>query len=104
MQDSLSKRYKFKGGAWIGLISATWPWGVLEFDRNQLTICVVGMKEINFARNEIDKLEIKKYFPIIAYGIRIVPKDKIKGTLLYFWYISFSLKKLTNSLKECGWL
>lgn len=100
----LNQSFKFKGGAWIGSVSATWPWGILDFDSNHLAIAIVNVKEISFSRGEIERLEIKKFFPIIAYGIHIVPRDKSKGTLLYFWYISFRFKKLINALKECGWL
>lgn len=100
----LNRSFKFKGGAWIGFASATWPWGVLEFDTDQLTISIVGIKEISFTHAEIERLEVKKYFPIIAHGIHIIPCDKNKGDhILYFWYLSFRFNKLTNALKECGW-
>ena len=100
----LNQSFKFKGGVWIGFASATWPWGILEFDRDQLTIAIADMKKLSFTRNEIERLEVKKYFPIVAYGIHIVPRDKTKGTPLYFWYISFRFNKLISALKDCGWL
>ena len=105
MVDSVNQNYKFRGGVWIGLTSATWPWGVLEVSSNQLAIIDESLKkELRFTHGEIQKIEVKKYFPIIGYGIHIIPREKTKGQLIYFWYISFLFKKLIDTLKQFGWL
>ena len=91
-------------------MSFTWPFGKLEVRPDQLVIGIEGLPfsslkiEHRFSHDEIEKIEIKKYFPIIAYGIHIVAKDRKIGNLLYFWYLSFRFNKLVKALKECGWI
>ena len=61
-----SRVYKFKGGAWIGFTSVTWPFGKLEVSKEYIVIGFEGLPfskskiERRFAREEIDKIEIKK--------------------------------------------
>ncbi len=106
----LNQSFKFKGGAWIGYISATWPFGKLEVSPDQLVIAIEGLPfssskiEHRFTHYEIEKIEIKKYFPIIAYGIHIIAKDKKIGNLLFFWYVSFRFKNLVSALRACSWI
>ncbi len=113
MVDSVNQRYKFRGGVWIGFEASTWPFGALEVSEDELAIIdenltltgnVSSKRERRFTHDEIEKIEVKKYFPIIAYGIQIVPRDKTKGTLLYFWYAGFRFKRLINALKQFGWI
>lgn len=105
----LNQSFKFKGAAWIGHTSATWPFGKLEVSPDQLGIAIDGLPfdsskiERRFTHEDIEKIEVKKYFPIVGYGIRIIPRDKTKGSLIYFWYISFRFKKLTDTLKQFDW-
>ena len=102
--------YKFSGGVWIGYFSYTWPYAKLEISPERLTVKIEGLpfdrakKELSFTHDEIEKVEVKKYFPVIAYGIRIVVRDKRVSRLFYFWYISFKFKKLISALKEFGWI
>lgn len=105
MVEPENKIHKFRGGVWLGFTAATWPWGVLEVSSDQLVVIDESLKkEVSFTHEEIEKIEIKRYFPVIAYGICITPRDKMKRQLLYFWYISFRFKKLINALKQFNWL
>ena len=58
-------------------------------------------KEIEFLQGEIKQIKIKKFFPIIAYGIRIHPKNVDNN--YYFWYVGLHFNKLLNAIRECGW-
>lgn len=90
--------FKFKGGVWLGNTSVTWPFGRLEINPDQLIISIEGLPfnnskiERRFTHNEIEKIEIKKYFPIIGYGIHIVAKDKKLRAFYIFGIVAFILK------------
>jgi len=97
----------------MGFRSSTWPFGALEVSKDQLAIMdenltvtgkVESKIEHRFTHDEIEKIKIVRVFPIIGYGIHIFPRDRTKGQLFYFWYISFRFKKLINALKQFGWL
>lgn len=105
----LNQNFKFKGGVWIGHISVTWPFGKLEIGQNELVISIDDLPftsfkiERRFTPEDIEKIEVKRYLPIIGYGIHIIPRDKTKENPIYFWYLSFRFEKLINVLKELGW-
>jgi hypothetical protein len=100
-----NKDYIFRGGVWIGFIASTWPSGVLEVSQNQLAVIDECLKrERRYSHDEIEKIEIKKYLPIIGYGIKIIPHDKTNESFLYFWYVSFYFENLINTLKKFGWI
>jgi len=68
----LDQSFKFKGGAWIGYMSYTWPFAKLEVAPDYLIIAIEGLpfdrsrRELRFTHDEIEKIEVKKYIPIIA--------------------------------------
>ena len=96
---------KFKGGVWIGALANTWPFGALDIDQNRLILCdKLFKKEIIFPKQEIKRIEIKKYLPIIGYGIRIYSKNPKQNDLYCFWYVGFHFSEFTNKLKGCGYL
>lgn len=100
-----TKQKKFRGGAWIGAWQITWPFITLEVLQDQLILNnELFKKEYRFTHNEIEKIEIKKYIPFIAHGIRITPRDKSKIERYYFWYWTSNFEKLVNVLKQFGWL
>ena len=83
----------------------SWPNGVLEIDQNTLILRdEIFKKEIKLSKDEIEKIEIKKYFPIIGYAIKIYPKDKKHINNLSFAYLSFKFDKLINALKEFNYI
>jgi hypothetical protein len=96
---------KFRGGAWIGQWQITWPFVTLEVFQDQLILNnELFKKEYRFTHNEIEKIEIKKYIPFLAHGIRITPRDKSNAERYYFWYLTSRFDNLVNALKEYGWL
>jgi hypothetical protein len=96
---------KFRGGAWIGSWQITWPFITLEVLQDQLILNnELFKKEYRFTHDEIEKIEVKKYVPFFAHGIRITPHDKSKIERYYFWYWTSSFEKLLNTLREFGWL
>ncbi|OGI73952.1 hypothetical protein A3D42_00700 [Candidatus Nomurabacteria bacterium RIFCSPHIGHO2_02_FULL_41_18] len=101
----IEKKYVFRGGVRIGFLSTTWPSGILEVNENLLTLrSEMTKQELAFSKSDIIKIEIKKVFPIIGYGIRIHHTKTSYSKKIYFWYWSFRFKELTDALKELGWL
>ena len=99
------KSYKFRGGLWIGLLANSWPSGVLEVAQNSLILRdEMFKKEYKFSKEDIVEIKIKKVFPIIGYGIRLIHTNQNYNSEIYFWYWSFRFDQLINALKECGWL
>lgn len=105
MTNFENQNYKFRGGIWIGLWANSWPSGVLEFNSTSLVLrdVMIG-REYRFTKDDIVRIEIKKYFPVIGCGIRICHTSKNFNKKLYFWYHSFGFEKLISSLRVCGWL
>lgn len=101
----IANNYKFRGGALMGYYSNTWPFVVLDVSRDFLVIRDKLLhKEIRLSKSDIDRIEIKKYIPIVGYGIGIYHRNKLYTNLLIFWYVSFNFDKLLSSLKELDWL
>jgi hypothetical protein len=97
--------FKFKGGIRIGLWSNSWPFGVLEFNQDNLILRdEMIKKEYKFSKEEISKIEIKKFFPIIGFGIKIVHVKEIYDKNTYFWYLGFHFQNFISSLKEMSWI
>lgn len=101
----VKKNYKFRGGLWVGWSANSWPNGILEIGLNTLILRdeMLG-KEFIFSKNEISEIKIKKFFPVIGYGIRIYHRNKNYNKKIFFWYWSFRFNKLINALKKLGWL
>jgi len=96
---------KFRGGIRVGLYSNSWPNGTLEVGADKLVLHDATMnKTYEFLKQDVDKVEIKKMFPIIAYGIRICHHKKDYKDKVYFWYVSMHFSKLTKTLKDFGWV
>jgi len=88
----------------IDSLGSTWPFGHLEISNNQLIVRdEMFQKKLELTKGDIIRIEIKKYLPIVGYGIKIYTK-KNYNTIAYFWYWSFRFKELVGALKECGWL
>ncbi len=102
------KAYKFKGGVWMGMMSYTWPFGRLEINEDNLVISIEGLPFYNkkiehcFTHENLEKIEIKKYIPFMAYGISITSNDKKIESPVYFW--SLQLGKLITALREFNWI
>lgn len=95
--------HKFRGGAWIGQWQITWPFITLEVFQDQLILNnELFKKEYRFTHNQIEKIEIKKYIPFFATGIKIHHSIKDYDQRIFFWV--FKLKSLTSVLKEFDWL
>ncbi len=101
-----NQSYKFRGGIWIGWLWAnSWPNVVLEVSQDSLILRDEMIhKEFKFSKGDITKIEIKKFFPIIGYCIRIHHNNKNYNERLFFGYPSFKFNKLLEALKECDWL
>jgi hypothetical protein len=88
---------KFKGGAWIGFTSATCPFGILIIDKDSIVLKIDGLNELIFTKDNLERIEIKRFL----FGLKFIPRPY---RIAYFWYWPFKLKKVTNSLKQFGWL
>lgn len=101
----MKKSYKFRGGIRIGMWANSWPSGLLEFDQNTLIMKdVLIRKKCEFTKNDNIRIDVKKVFPILGYGIKISHTKKNYNKILYFWYTGLHFKKLVNALKELDWL
>ena len=99
------KNYEFKGGVRIGPWANSWPFGTLEVNQNSLILSdKLLKKDLVFLKEDIAQIEIKKYIPIIGYGIKILHNKKSYSSIVYFWYVGFHFDELINALKEFGWL
>ncbi|MDD3006558.1 MAG: hypothetical protein PHX30_03185 [Candidatus Pacebacteria bacterium] len=105
MTTETKSNYKFRGGLSIGIFGSTWPNGILEVSQASLVLRDELMKkEYKLSKGDIIRIEVKKYFPIIGYGIRIYHNNKRYDKSMFFWYWSYRMDKLTNALKELGWM
>ncbi|MCK4553526.1 hypothetical protein KAU19_01000 [Candidatus Parcubacteria bacterium] len=105
MTTEIDSKYKFRGGARIGPWTTSWPFCTLEISQNSLIIHDEMLKkELVLLKNEVAKVEIKKYFPIIGYFVKINHTKKDYNNIAYFGVFSFGFNKLIKALEMCGWL
>ena len=89
----------------MGYVNNTWPFVTLQVGADSLVIRdSLLRKQIKLTKLDDVRIEIKKYIPIIGYGVRIYHKNKAYTNLLIFWYVSFHFSKLVDTLKKFGWL
>lgn len=100
-----NQNYKFRGGFRVGLLAVSWPNGLLEVSSNSIILHdEMFKKDYKFSKDEITKIEIKKIFPVIGYGIRLHHTNQNYNNKIIFWYVSFHFKNLVTTLEELGWL
>jgi len=93
---------KFRGGLQEGSFVTTWPNGVLEIYENHMILHnKMKKKKYEFSKQDVIKIEINTFSPTIGRGIR-VHHNKDYDKEIYFW--TGNLEKLTQGLKEFGWL
>lgn len=96
--------YKFIGGIRVGMLANSWPSGELEINSNYLILRdKMFKKEYKFLKDDVIKIEMKKIFPIIAYGVRICHKRQGYNPEIYFWYVGTKFKEFIGVLRESGW-
>lgn len=100
------KDNKFLGGIWIGWSWAnSWPNGSLRITKDTLVLCDEMLKKcFTFAKNEVTRIEIKKFLPVIGCSVRIYHTNHGYNKRLMFWYLGFQFNKVLSALKECGWI
>ena len=108
IMDIRPKKVSFKGGLREGMWNTTWPFITFDISQNSLTLCYekffwLKERKLIFTKDEVIKIEIKKYFPIIGYGIKIYHRNESYSRIIIFWCISFHFNKLLSALKEYGW-
>ncbi|MBN2306804.1 hypothetical protein JXD20_02365 [Candidatus Peregrinibacteria bacterium] len=102
---TLHKNNKFRGGVRFGAWCNSWPFGVLEIHKEALVLRDVLLgREIKFLKDEIEKIEIKKSFPLIGYYIRIYSGNSSQNDFFAFGYWSLHFEKLLDALKEFNYL
>ena len=84
--NSENHNCKFRGGFRVGLLAVTWPNGILEISENSIILHdLMFKKDYKFSRGEIVKIETKKVFPIIGYGIRLYHTNPDYNKKIIFW-------------------
>lgn len=103
MATRTNQYYKFRGGTRIGILTNTWPNGILEVSSDCLILRdeLIG-KELRFSKDDVSRIEVKKLFPIIGHVIQIHHNNKSYDNSISFG--CFHMKKLANALKELGWM
>lgn len=87
----------------MGLMATTWPNVTLDVQSNVL---IINNKLLNkryeYSVDEIEGIDVVKWLPLIAQGIRIRLTKVHPRKKIYFWCAN--LRKLTDALREFGWL
>ena len=102
------KSYKFRGGVKTrvftgSLKGSTWPNGILKINEDKIILEDHMFKTvIEYPREQIERIEVRKIIPIIGHGIRIHSKNK--NDTSDFWYVSWRLNKLLDALRDCNYL
>lgn len=97
-------KFKFRGGMRDGLVSITWPFITFSINSDSLILKnSLFNKYYTFSKWDIDKIEIKKYFPLVGYGVKISHHKSEYNNDIYFWYVGFKFEKFIKALKNTGW-
>ena len=64
--------FTVRGGAQIGRVNATWPFGTLRVSTRSLTISGPLSRSYTFAPEQVVALEPCGWIPILQRGVRIV--------------------------------
>lgn len=87
----------FRGGARLGLFTATWPFARLTLDQDLLTLKVFS-REYRLKKEEVRGLEyFRGWFSV---GVKVVHTTSDMDSHAVFW--SFQPQKILNEAKELG--
>lgn len=93
-------RVRFRGGALIGWISASWPFATLTAEKGVLTLRCFFTFQLSSA--QIVRLEAVNILPVIASGIRIVHNDPVAPQRMVFWCLGQRDRKMAAIAAELG--
>jgi hypothetical protein len=91
-------RVKYRGGALIGWMSASWPFATLTAEQGMLTLRCLATIRIPAA--QIVRLEAINIVPVFASGIRIVHNDPSAPKRLVFWCLRQRDRKMATIAAE----
>lgn len=78
----MNETVTFTGGARLGWIQATWPFGRLSISSGQITISLAFAGRYTFAPSEISSFE---RYGVFSNGLRIVHTCPDYPTPIVFW-------------------
>jgi hypothetical protein len=77
----------FIGGARLGWLGVTWPLAMLRVNNEALVLRAVLLGRRRFAPSEVVELRPVTWFPLLAWGVRIVHHRSDTPENLLFWSI-----------------
>ncbi|GAA0769374.1 hypothetical protein LRH25_02790 [Ideonella azotifigens] len=89
----------FRGGAKIGWVNASWPFGKLSVEARQLTLTCLG--SYTFKPEDVVTIEPHGSIPVLARGIRIGHNRMDYPETMIFWCLG-SREKVLDGIRRNG--
>jgi hypothetical protein len=91
----------FRGGAQIGWINATWPFGSLEASASELTFRVFPYGTYTFHPNDVVRMDRYTVIPVLGWGVRIHHVRADYPARMIFWCLG-SPERVLKRIAETG--
>ncbi|MEP4546967.1 MAG: hypothetical protein ABJ000_12370 [Saccharospirillum sp.] len=97
-----SSEKKWRGGARIDLMNATWPFAKLKVTKTELDLRVTFFGKYVFKPEDVERVEAYGLIPFVGKGVRIHHNVAGYPKKIIFWYLCFSPKEIVHTIKSLG--
>ncbi len=94
---------KWRGGARIDLMNATWPFARLTVTQKELVLRVSFLGTYVFKPEDVELVEAYGVIPFVGKGVRIHHKVTGYPQKIIFWCLCFNPKEIENSIRTSGY-
>jgi hypothetical protein len=94
---------KWRGGARIGLINATWPFADLRVGSEHLLLKVMFLGTYVFRPEQVASVEPYGLIPFVGKGIRIHHRVDGYPEKIVFWYFCVNAQPIVDASRQYGY-
>ncbi len=93
---------KIKGGARIGLMSASWPFATMTITREGIKLEVTLLGDYEFKVDDIEAIKPYGFIPVIGRGIKIIHNIDGYKNHIVFWIFN-DRDKILSQIEAMGY-
>ncbi len=94
---------KWRGGARIGSMNATWPFAQLRLTPEHVVLQVVFLGTYVFRRQQVTSVEPYGLIPFVGKGVRIHHRVDAYPKKIVFWYFCVNPQPIAERIRQYGY-
>ena len=99
----LTPEQRWRGGARIGSVNATWPFAQLKLTPEHLVLDVVLVGTYVFRPDQVSRVEPYGLIPFAGKGVRIHHRVVGYPEKIVFWYLCMDPQLIVDRIRKSGY-